>query len=360
MNPGGIIGGLRSGSRLEVSVREHVLPSGMRTVELENSRLLVTLLPDKGADIYSVYDKRKKLNLLYRSPLRELMPGSAPQPGSSEEQWMDRYLGGWQTMFPNAGAECNYKGATQVFHGEASTIPWEYRLGSCMDGIGFVIFTALLARTPFEVQKTVTLSPSEAELIVKERITNLGEEDIDYVWGHHIAFGAPFLSDRCVLHVPNDRMTVDSGQNGPHCRLSAGETLSWPMASTKDGNTVDFRKLPSANIRSADTVYLTGMKDGWYVLSNEEMQVNIGVRWDIRVFPYVWLWQELKGSFGYPFHGRCYVMGVEPCSTPFSGGLSESVEKGFASRLAQGESQETEISMIIFESMEPVRRILRD
>ena len=56
-----------------------------------------------------------------------LGPGPAPLPSASGEAsqtaWLDHYGGGWQELFPNAGAACTVDGRPHPFHGEASVVP---------------------------------------------------------------------------------------------------------------------------------------------------------------------------------------------------------------------------------------------
>ena len=39
-------------------------------------------------------------------------------------------------------------------------------------------------------------------LEIDERLTNLADEELDIMWGHHPAFGPPFLDDSCRIDVP--------------------------------------------------------------------------------------------------------------------------------------------------------------
>ncbi len=339
----------------QCSIREGWIKPGIRSVEMENPYLIVTILPDKGADIYSIeYKPKNNVDILWKSPWGIKQSGTLLHPGTSEEKWLDYYPGGWQLMFPNAGEACTYKGASQGYHGEASCSSWDYQTEAEADSHSVtVIFTVHLSRTPFRLVRKVTLRADKAEIHIHERITNCSEEGMDFIWGQHIAFGAPFLDETCTLHVPNDRMKSDYHSGGPHNRLLSEETTDWPNAQTVSGEVVDFSKIPPKDRRAVDMAYLTGLKEGWYVLSNKSMGLNVGVAWDIAAFPFVWLWQEFRGSFGYPFYGQCYVLGIEPCSSPTAKGLVESIEKGFSSMLHPGESKETELTMVLFEGEDP-------
>lgn len=88
----------------------------------------VSVLADKGTDIYEFIYKPKDVDFLWHSfngvrnpsrfvPTREMPDGS----------FLDFYEGGWQELFPNIGDACTYKGALLGVHGEVCMPPWEYK-----------------------------------------------------------------------------------------------------------------------------------------------------------------------------------------------------------------------------------------
>ena len=52
-------------------------------------------------------------------------PGGSMTYGSSTLDWLSHYRGGWQVMFPNAGAECTVDGVAHPVHGDVSSAPAE-------------------------------------------------------------------------------------------------------------------------------------------------------------------------------------------------------------------------------------------
>ncbi|MFD2332877.1 DUF4432 family protein [Cohnella sp. GCM10020058] len=334
-----------------VKILEDMLSTGMRSVTLENDKLTVVVLPDNGADIYSVeYKPKNRVNVLFQSPSGPRRLPTIFDSGNSEEQWMDRYYGGWNYMFPNMGAACSYKGASMGFHGEASVVPWQYELVEEEEGVSLRLTTTLL-RTPFILEKTISLGIGADSFLIHDRITNYSEVSVDYIWGQHIAFGAPLLGGGSRLTVPSDKLEVEpfpEGSDLSACRIPAG-IQGWPIVKDFDGKDIDLSKMPPENNRSADMSYLTGMREGWYELVNDELGLGARVEWDLEAYPYVWLWQEFKGTLTYPFYGSYYVMGVEPSSTPLSGGLEAAVKGGYARQLGPKESHETSTSMRLFE-----------
>ena len=139
-----------------------------------------------------------------------------------------------------------------------------------------------------------------------------------YMWGQHPAYGAPFLSGDCRLVLPATRYL-------PHGAKDAEE---WPGEIA----------ISPEHERLFAMGYLSRLREGWYELHNQKLGFGVRWSWPLDVFPHVWLWRELRGSFGYPWYGRCYVMGVEPFTSVPGSGLLNAIEQGTAPELAAGAS----------------------
>jgi len=347
-------------AQIGCSLREHRLAHGYRALTLENQHLSVTLLPEKGADIYSFVYKPRKTDVLWKSPWGLKKPGTgvASSGASTEAAWLEHYEGGWQLIFPNGGDECRYKGAVLNFHGEASVLPWDYEVLRKSSSSVSVQFTVQLCRSPFRVRRTVTVERSLAAVLLEETIENRAEEDLHYMWGQHPAFGAPFLTEGCRLHLPARTFTAHDVEISPSSRIAPSITGSWPVVTGKHGN-VDLSVLPPKHERVTEFGYIRELDEGWYALSNPAYGFGFGLAWPKELFPYVWFWQELRGSFGYPWYGCCYVMAVEPFSSVPGSGLERAIAAGTAPVLAAGSRVEAHLAAAFFEGTE-VRSVLTD
>jgi hypothetical protein len=85
-------------------VAETVSGRWTRTVVLENELMSVTVLADKGADIYALRHKPRDLDVLWKAPwgFKELGALGATA-SNSVVAWMDHYAGGWQELLPSGG-----------------------------------------------------------------------------------------------------------------------------------------------------------------------------------------------------------------------------------------------------------------
>ena len=335
------------------TIREHQVGS-LRAVTISNGLLSVTVLPKKGADIYALEYMPRGVDVLWKSPWGLRRPGSSiPSAANSEAAWLEHYEGGWQDLFPNGGDACSYRGAGLNFHGEASVIAWDYALKTRRASAVEVEFTAQLARSPFRMRRTIRLERASRALLIAERIENRAEEDLHYMWGQHPAFGAPFLDGGCRLHIPARTFLAHAEEISPHCRALAGAQSAWPFVEAKGGGVVDLATLPPAADRVTEFGYLSDIEQGWYGLTNPRLGFGFGLAWPKEVFPYLWFWQELRGSFGYPWYGSCYVMAVEPFTSIPGVGLLKAIEYGTAPVLRAGGSVESRIAAVFFDAGEP-------
>lgn len=335
------------------TAREALLPPGHRAVILENEWISATVLPDKGADIYELVFKPAGVDVLWKSPWGLKPPGAGIATAStSEEAWLEHYEGGWQVIFPNGGDACLYKGCHLNFHGEASTLPWDYEIQNGGRGAA-VRFSVSLYRSPFRLERRMTLERGEPVLRIAERISSRAEEPMHYMWGHHPAFGAPFLDGDCTIQLPEATYEAHSVEISPASGIPAGAVAPWPRIPGKAG-TVDLSRLPPPEERHCEFGYLRDLAAGWYAITSLRRGFSFGLAWPLERFPFLWFWQEFRGSFGYPWHGACYVMAIEPFTSIPGSGLENAIRAGTAPVLMPGESAEVELAAVFVPGLERI------
>lgn len=312
-------------------VRE-VLYRDMPLVVMENERLRVGLLAGKGTDVVEFLYKPCDLDFVWlsaggvRNPTSYL--STSPDPLAT---FVDAYPGGWQEVFPNGGAPSAYLGAQFGQHGEVSTLPWDVRVDEETEEAVAVTFQVRTQKTPFAIEKRLRLVAGEPTLHLNETVTNESDVPLQAMWGHHLAFGRPFLDESCRIRLP-DGVTVIPHATPIHPqgrRVSAERRSVWPFAPTADGGEVDLSVLPPRG-EVSEIVYLTGFNEGWYEVAHPAKGLGFRVEWDVRQMPYLWYWQEFGASEGYPWYGRHYNVGLEPFSSYPTNGLGEAIENGSA------------------------------
>jgi hypothetical protein len=332
---------------------------GHRCVVLENELLRVTVLADKGADIYEFLYKPRDLDFMWRSwvGLRErahFVPTGSRENGAH----MDYYEGGWQELFPNCGGASLHQGADIGQHGEVMLLPWDYSITVDEPDRIEVRFGVRTVRTPFRLVKTMSLGRGESVLRIHERITNESGQPVDFTWGQHPALGWPFLDESCRVDLPTCRIRAIGEFTPPTSRLKAEQESGWPLAEGADNTTVDLSRIPDPAVRASDMVFLEGITDGWYAVTNTRMKVGFAMRYPANIFKYLWHWQVYRGGDDYPWWGATYNMALEPCATlPI---LAEAARNSSALTLDAGASLEVDLLAAAYEGLESVSYVESD
>jgi galactose mutarotase-like enzyme len=310
----------------------------LRVVVLENELLRCTVLVDRGCDIIELLYKPKDVDFLWRLPQSARRSKPFLPTSYTSRPFLDHYEGGWQELFPHASAPGRCAGAELGFHGEVWGLPWEHEIVADTPEHVEVRFRVRTIRLPFCLERTISLRAHESVLRFHEVVVNEGCRELEFMWGHHPAFGPPFLDRHCVL-------------DAPPCQIQVGDALH-PFPVDSQGR--DHRRLLPGKSDREVMKYLHEMKEGWVALTQPKKKLGIGLVFDLEVFPYVWLWHEFGYTQEYPWFGRAYVLGVEPFSS--LPGARES--GGRLLRLAGGAKLETDLLVVVYEAT-GVRRISR-
>jgi len=332
---------------------------GYRCISFENEKLRVSIAVDKGTDIYEFLYKPLDVDFMWRSyvglrPMQNFVQTSPPANGS----FMDFYEGGWQEMFPNAGNLCRHRGVEIGQHGEVALMPWHYLIVRDDPEEIIVKFFVRTYRTPFYLEKTITLRRNEAILRLAERVVNESGQELDFIWGHHPAFGWPFLDENCVVDLPPCRVLVPKEYAPLTTRLKPDQDVEWPLAEGKDGSLIDLSKIPGPAAKALDMVFLHRLGGGWYALTNRARKVGFGMVWPVEIFKKLWFWQVYRGGRDFPWYSATYNVALEPVSSmPM---LSRAVESNSQLKLGAAEACRIEMLAVAYEGVESVKEITRD
>ena len=310
-------------------VRE-VTYKGMQLIELENESLRIGVLAGKGTDVIEFNFKPQDLDFAWLTAggVRNTA-GNLPSNPGPIDTFTDTFPGCWQEIFPNGGLPSTYDGARFGQHAEVSHLPWDVSITADSEKEVAITFSIRTLKSPYLVEKTMRLVAGDPTLYVEETITNESPLTVRAMWGHHIAYGRPFLDETTRIRVP-DGMTFFAHPGSQERRVVEGGRWSWPIADGMHGGKVDLSKLPPSGEKS-EMMYLEGFRDeAWYEVHHPGRQTSFRVEWDPKVMPYLWYWMEFEGDTGYPWYGRHYNVGLEPFSSWSPGGLAPAVENGTA------------------------------
>jgi galactose mutarotase-like enzyme len=324
---------------------------GMRVVFLENELLRVGVLADRGTDVFEFNYKPRDMDFVWltaggvRNPTSYL--STSPDPLAT---FLDYYPGGWQEIFPNGGAPSSYLGANFGQHGEVSNLPWDYEIVEDDEDAVAVRFSVRTQKTPFFLEKELRLRSGEGRLLVQETLANESATSLHAMWGHHLAFGRPFLEEGCRIRLPEEATVIphDEPTHPKGRRVKGGKNYVWPFAEGESGEEIDLSVLPERGTMG-EMLYLTDLSDGWYEIESLEKGLSFRVRWDVGQMPYLWFWQEYGASEFYPWYGRHYNIGLEPFSSFPTNGLQEAVDNGTALSLGARERRHFSLQAEVLE-----------
>lgn len=280
-------------------------PDG-QTFQLESDVLSVTINPERGADILSMLWHPTDTEILWRNRRSGGMPPRRGGYDADPRSYFDRYPGGIQELFPNAGPEAEVEGAVLPFHGEALRRPWT----ATVDGQTLTCST-VLTRYPFGMHKTFTVD--DGVLRVSASVSNLAERELPVHWGFHPAFNTQTVAKAATVYGPFESLRSHPEQFAASQQHPAGTAVN---ASPVDG--VGRFDLAPAGSRSADLLYAK-VNEGWFGLKSAETDLLVTMTWPKEVFPELWIWEESHAPGGYPWWGSEHIVAVEPHTTsPFA------------------------------------------
>jgi hypothetical protein len=315
-------------------IRE-ITMAGLPAVVLENELIRVTVLPGRGCDITEFCYKPRDMDFTWLPPWALPNPADSAGTADGAGSFFDTYSGGWQEILPNGGAACTYRGAALGQHAEVSALPWDAEITADEPGEVAVTCTVRTRRLPLALRKTLRLASGHPTLLVEEELINTGPVDVEAMWGHHIAFGAPFLREGCRVTLPDGISVIphDTAIDPPDRRVSPGGPWDWPRVPAQHGGSIDLSVVPGRGAAS-DIVYLAGFGErAWYEITDPALRLGLRVGWDGGVLPYLWLWQESGATTDYPWWGQVQVTGLEPFSSYPTSGLAAAAANGTALRL---------------------------
>lgn len=335
--------------------------NGYRSLLIENELIRLLIMYEKGTDIVEFVYKPLDVDFMWRSPA--VISANKKNQITKEHPagaFLDEYEGGWQELLPNINSPTNYKGASLGFHGEACFRAWDFQvLKDTVEEVK-IMFTVRLNRAPFFVTKTVSVKSYSAAVEFSEEIYNEGSEEFKFTWGQHPAIGIPFLSSKCIISLPEGAIgrtyDKDFSQNSI---FPLDKEFKWPIAKDKNGNDVDLSKVMDPDTKTAFCISFEKMKDGWYGITNPDLGIGFGMKWDINIFKYIWMWAVYRGYFSFPFYGRTFNIALEPWSA-IPDNLDDVIKAGRELTLEPDKRIKTDFTALVYSSSGKIKGFTRN
>jgi hypothetical protein len=255
---------------------------GVAALALENEQLRVVVVPQIGAKIVSLFDKRAAVEWL-------VGPGTRPfRPVAYGASFEAQDMSGWDEMFPTISA-CAYSGAgahTVVVlpdHGEVWALPWTDPMVS-----GDAITLAVAGRAlPYRLTRCLSFAAATV-LRFDYHLANLGPDPLPYIWAAHPQFACGAAA-RIILP-PAVRQVCNVLP--PDWGWGAAEALyRWPEANHPNGEAARLDVVGSPSLRHARKFYsLPDQPVAWAVLRREPHGAWLRMAWDPQEVPYFGLW----------------------------------------------------------------------
>lgn len=310
----------------------------MSEIILKNDFARVLIDPDRGGQITSFTTGDERDLIFAADWSAPLSADDGPVYGSTELDWLSRYGGGWQTLFPNAGAAGVVDGVPVAFHGETSLA--RVRVISAASDRCEI---EAPARLPLVLRSSIRLAADRAALLIDHTVTNVGSRRTPYLLGHHPTFPAIPGSS---LDAPGGRVEVEPATPGP---LRPGSS-NWPVAPRADGDGEDLSVIPGAE--QVRLIYRPDIPEGWAALRPPETVGGKGaaLAWDVETFPHLWIWLQ-NAHPGFPWYGRARMIGIEPQrSWPFDG-IEGAIARDQALWLEPGEARSAWVTLAAFDDV---------
>ncbi len=309
---------------------------GLRTIALENEKLRICILADKGAEIIEFNLKERDIDFVWRSPLGLSCLAKMAASPKDTQMLTDWYTGGWFECFPNVGTPCTYKNALIPQYGELWYLPWEYQVIKDEPEEVILRFTVKTTKTPFRIDKEISLRAHDATLYIHETAENTGRVELDYQWGFHPNFGSNFIDESCVIDMPGG--DVKAYYSSPRSRFEPGAAGMWPYLEGKNGDTVDLRMVLREGAGTDECIEVNHLEKGITTITNNKKNICMEMTWDVNALPHNVIWHVTNGDEGYPRYGNTYVLGFLPRSDRVWG-LEEAAAAGSCCKIQPGEKK---------------------
>lgn len=297
---------------------------GLPALQLESEALRAVVVPEVGAKLVSLFDRRTGTEWL-------VAPGEKPlRPVPYGAPFVDQDMSGWDEMFPTI-TTCHYpapgahQGVLLPDHGEVWALPWSVVLSS-PEQLALAVEGRAL---PYRLSRTLTFTASDTLQLAYE-LTNTGSDSLAYLWAAHPQFdcgdGLEVLLPAHVRRVVNS-LPAEWGWDQP------GTEYGWPEATGPNGGPVRIDEVGPPTLQRARKFFVPpdAAIDG-VTLKRRPSGVWLRMGWASGELPYFGLWVD-EGALSHTS-----VVAPEPM-TGYYDSLDVAWRNGRVSTIAPGLTQ---------------------
>jgi hypothetical protein len=279
---------------MKISISQ-VKHKNVDAVLMESDLLSLTVIPESGAKIQSIYDKRAQKELLYQSSrdvFRKVNYGARFDSGD---------FSGFDEVFPTID-ECFYPSGPWLStpvpdHGEVWVLPWDYQIAE-----NSVTLSVHGVRFPYRIEKKVEFLRENCFRLSYQAL-NLSDFDFDFIWCPHPFF---VCDENTRVVLPPSVKEVISTCSLENKLGDYGSIHPWPVTRTSEGELYDISDVmhPPYAGKCEKFYAVNRPNEGWCALQNIVSGETIGLSYPIDKLPYLGVWEGIIDNQ--------YVTALEP------------------------------------------------
>jgi hypothetical protein len=285
--------------------------SGFQGIELANDLISLTVVPEIGGKIVSIYNLTSEREWLSLNPHLQL------QSPHYDGAFIAAYdSGGLDECFPSITRDAYPTEPWQSIlipdHGELWCQPWDFKLDTATADRVVLSMGCYGVRLPYRFERRLTLTAKSATVDLDYRVANLTPFDMPFVWSIH-----PILQIEAGMHLslPDNVETVRIDSTTDGGVGDAGGECSWPLAAHKDLSPYDLSLIPSADVGRAMKIYTLPLPENRLMetwIQDKTGAHRFGFQFHSDEITHVGVWMNYggwSGSESTPY----YNLGLEPC-----------------------------------------------
>jgi galactose mutarotase-like enzyme len=247
---------------------------------LESEAIRVTIVPDLGAKIVSLYDKAHQREWLVPPirPVKQTIYGAT---------FVEQDMSGWDEMLPTI-TTCEWEGAQLPDHGEVWSIPWHVE-----NTAGAVVLSVEGLAVPYHFVRSASLIAQD-RLELRYSLTNTGQKVLPYLWAAHPQFAAS--PDTQIVFPPEVTQVINVIVDDPVLGKADG-LCPWPEAVSISGQAWRLDRVQPVENHTCRKIYTRPEQPvSWAALVDQKLGCQLRLDWPSDFAPYLGLWID-EGAY---------------------------------------------------------------
>jgi galactose mutarotase-like enzyme len=251
---------------------------------METDLLAITIIPESGAKIQSIYNKERQKEVLYQSGRKEFRKSTYGAKFETGD------VSGFDEILPSID-ECFYPtwpwiGIPIPDHGELWALPWEYKVNG-----NSITLSVHGVRFPYKLEKKVEFLRDNC-FRLSYKAFNLSDFDFDFIWSPHPYF---VCDENTRVVLPPSVKEVMSTCSLENKLGDYGTIHPWPVTKTITGEEYDISDVLHPQYTGKCEKFYANNKplEGWCALHNTSSGETIGLSYPTDKLSYLGVWEGI-------------------------------------------------------------------